>query len=130
MKTNNIKSFSKIVIIINLAILVVVSTVLLILEKYSWLLGYVLGSITSYITFLMHANSANNNSSVRHIFIGAGIRILISAIPLTLCLFVEFINIIAVFIGLIVIKLTILIYGFITNLKYTIGGKKTEDESN
>jgi hypothetical protein len=130
MKTNNIKSFSKSVIIINLSILVVVSIVLLILGLYSWLIGYILGSITSYITFLMHANSASNNSSVRHIFIGAGIRILISAIPLALCLFVDFINIIAVFIGLIVIKVTILILGFITNKKYTEGGNKTEDESN
>lgn len=130
MKINNIKSFSKTVIVINLAILVIVSLVLLILKLYDWLIGYVLGSITSYITFLMHANSANNNSSVRHIFIGAGIRILISAIPLAICLFVDFINIIAVFIGLVVIKLTILICGFITNVKYLKGGKKAEDESN
>ena len=129
MKTDNIKSFSKNIIIINLIILVIVSLILLILGKYSWLFGYLLGSITSYITYLMHANSAANNTSVKQTYIGAGIRILISALPLVLCLFVDFIDIIAVFIGLLVIKGTILVYGFITNMKFLKGGEKKDDES-
>ena len=129
MKTDNIKSFSKNIIIINLIILVIVSLLLLILGEYSWLFGYLFGSITSYVTYLMHANSAANNTSVKQAYFGAGLRILISAIPLAICLFVDFIEIIAAFIGLLVIKGTIVVYGFITNMKFLKGGKKKDDES-
>lgn len=127
---NDIKAFSKTIIFVNLIILIVVSIVLLILGEYDWLLGYLLGSITSYITFLMHASSASTKTKTKQIAFAAGIRILISAASLCIAFFVSFIDLIATFVGLLVIKATILIVSFITNLKYRKGGNKVEDESN
>ncbi len=68
MKNQEIKLFSKKVIVVNLIILVLASIVLLILKKYSWLIGYILGSVTSYITYFMHVNHAvrfSENSGVK-----------------------------------------------------------------
>ena len=125
---NDIKAFSKTIIFINLIILIVVSIVLLILGEYNWLLGYLLGSITSYITFLMHASSASTKTKAKQIAFAAGIRTLISAACLCIAFFVSFIDLIATFIGLLVIKVTILVFSFITNLKKDKGGNNTLDE--
>lgn len=130
MKTSEIKIFSKNIIYINLIILIIVSLVILILGKYSILFGYILGALTSYITFLMHAYAAENKTNTKEIIGSVVIRTLISAISLLISLFVSFIDMIATFIGLLVIKLTILIYSFVTNLKYGKGGNIEENESN
>ena len=78
----------------------------------------------------MHANSASNKTSFKQIFIASGIRTLISAGALAVSLFVSFVDIIATFIGLVVIKATILIFSFIKDTKKGKGGNKVEDESN
>lgn len=134
MKASNIKEFSKSILLINLIILTIVSIVLLIIGDYSWLIGYLLGSITSYITFLFHANSASKNTTTKQIVASAGLRTLLTALPLAICLFVSFINMFATFIGLLVIKVVILIFSFITSLKsslkYRKGGNEIENESN
>ena len=129
MKTSAIKTFTKRVIFINLIILLVVSLVLLILGKYSYLLGYILGSITSYLTFLMHASAAENKTHTREIIGSSILRTVISAIALAISLFVSFIDMFATFIGLLVIKATILLFSFVTNLKYGKGGNEKENES-
>lgn len=130
MKTNEIKVFTKKIIIINVIILFIVSIVLLVLQKYSYLLGYILGAVTSYITFLMHASAAENKTKVKEIVASSVLRTLIGAVALTISFLVSFIDLIATFIGLLVIKITILIFSFITNLKYGKGGNKKENESN
>lgn len=122
MKNNEIRKFSKLVLLVNLIILIVCSITLLIIQKYSWLIGYILGSVTSYITYLMHAHYAdkfgdNNKVSTKKSVTNALLRIFISAIVLTIALFVDFIDIIATFIGLLVIKLTIFFIGFGLGIK-------------
>ena len=122
MINNEIRKFSKLVLIFNLFILFICSIVLLIIQKYSWLIGYILGSVTSYITYLMHAHYAdkfgnNYKSSTKQSVTNALLRIFISALVLFIALFVDFIDIIATFIGLIVIKLTIFFIGFGLGIK-------------
>lgn len=113
-----IKEFSKKIILINLIILLVVLIVLLILGKYSYALGYCLGSITSYITYLMHVNNVKQiGDSIHHpkrnAFAAVSLRLAISATALLIAFFVKMIDIIATFIGLLVIKVVILIAGII-----------------
>ena len=115
MKNQEIKLFSKKVIVVNLIILVLASIVLLILNKYSWLIGYILGSVTSYITYFMHVNHAvkfSENSGVKQSVKASMLRTLVSVIPLLIAFFVDFIDIFATFIGLLIIKFSILIIGF------------------
>ena len=115
MKNQEIKLFSKKVIVVNLIILVLVSIVLLILKKYSWLIGYILGSVTSYITYFMHVNHAvkfSENSGVKQSVSSSLLRTLVSAISLLIAFFVDFIDIFATFIGLLIIKFSIFIIGF------------------
>ena len=115
MKNQEIKLFSKKVIVVNLIILVLASIVLLILNKYSWLIGYILGSVTSYITYFMHVNHAvrfSENSGVKQSVKASMLRTLVSVIPLLIAFFVDFIDIFATFIGLLIIKFSIFIIGF------------------
>ena len=115
MKNQEIKLFSKKVIVVNLIILVLASIVLLILNKYSWLIGYILGSVTSYITYFMHVNHAvkfSENSGVKQSVSSSLLRTLVSAISLLIAFFVDFIDIFATFIGLLIIKFSIFIIGF------------------
>ena len=127
MKNKEIKTFSKLILIVNGILLLVVFAVLLILQLYSWAIGYLLGSITSYITYLMHANNvnkidANTKNPVRKSVASALLRLLISAAILFIALYVDFINLYATFIGLLVIKLTVFIVGFILEIKKSKGG--------
>ena len=126
MENNEIKIFSKKVLTINLIILIVVSFALLLMQQYSWVIGYVLGSITSYITYLMHVNNVdkmclNKKSPVKSSVASALLRFCISALCLAIGVFVEWVNIYATFIGLLVIKLTIYVLGFMTQKKVKEG---------
>jgi F0F1-type ATP synthase assembly protein I len=115
MKNQEIKLFSKKVIVANLIILVLASIVLLILKKYSWLIGYIIGSVTSYITYFMHVNHAikfSENSGAKQSLSASVLRTLVSAIALLIAFFVDFIDIFATFIGLLIIKFSIFIIGF------------------
>lgn len=117
-----VKKFSKIILITNVIILAVCFIVLLILGLYSYAFGYLLGSITSYVTYLMHANSVNNlnddtKNPSKKSFASSMLRFFISAVVLAITLFVNFIDIVWTFIGLMVIKLTIVIVGFINTRK-------------
>ena len=115
MKNQEIKLFSKKVIVVNLIILVLASIVLLILNQYSWLIGYILGSVTSYITYFMHVNHAvkfSENSGVKQSVSSSLLRTLVSAISLLIAFFVDFIDIFATFIALLIIKFSIFIMGF------------------
>lgn len=122
MKNKETKTFSKLIILINVILLLVVSIFLLILQKYSWVIGYLIGTITSYITYLMHVNNVNKlgvntKNPVRNSISSALLRLLISAVVLLVSVYVNWINLYATFIGLLVIKLTILVVGFIMEIK-------------
>jgi F0F1-type ATP synthase assembly protein I len=126
---NEIKEFNKKILPINIIVLFIVLIVLLILQKYTWLLGYLLGSLTSYITYLMHVNNVKQiDGNIRHpqrnAFSKAILRLSISAIALLIALFVEMIDIIATFIGLLVIKVIILFTAIILEV---IKSKKEVD---
>lgn len=115
MKNQEIKLFSKKVIVVNLIIFVLASILLLVLKKYSWLIGYILGSVTSYITYFMHVYHAikfSENSGAKQSVKASMLRTLISAISLLIAFFVDFIDIFATFIGLLIIKFSIFIIGF------------------
>lgn len=131
MKDNEIKLFRNKILLINVVILLVTIIMLLILRKYSWIIGYLLGSITSYITFSIHVNSVSkvgktDKNERKRSIASALFRFLISAACLSIALFIGWINIIATFIGLLVIKLTIIVYGFITEIKKERKGGNTE----
>lgn len=122
MKNNQIKVFAKKVMLINLAILIISSIILLIFQKYSWLLGYLLGALTSYITFIMHANSVNKlgittKNPTKSSIASALLRLSISAICLLIALFVSWIDLLATFIGMLVIKVVIIVTTFVSSLK-------------
>lgn len=127
MKENEIRAFSKLILTVNMIVLFVVSIVLLILKQYSWLIGYLFGSITSYITYLMHANNVSklglsSKHPVRSSVSSAILRLCISAVSLLIALYVSWINIYATFIGLLVIKLTVIIVSFILEINKSKGG--------
>ena len=133
MRHKEIKSFVKVVIFINLIVLCVTSLVLLIIGKYSWLLGYLLGSIISNFTFIMHAYHVSNlDDGGKHPFISAmtstALRLLISAVALALALFVEVFNIYATFAGLLTIKLVIFIVSIILEKKKSKEGGEVEKD--
>lgn len=123
MKNNQIKILVKSVIVVNIVLLLVGSIVLFILGKYSWLIGYMLGSITADITFIMHANTVRkigivNTSAAKSSISSAVFRTLISAASLGIAFLLEWIDIFATFIGLVVIKLVIIIVSFVVEKRY------------
>ena len=127
MKNKEIRTFSKLILIVNGILLTVVITILLVLKLYSWSIGYLFGSIISYITYLMHVNNVekidgNTKNPARKSVASALLRLLISAAILFVALYVEFINFYATFVGLLVIKFTVFIVGFIREIKKSKGG--------
>ena len=122
MRHKEIKSFVRVVIFINLLTLLITSIVLLIIGNYSLVLGYLLGSIISNLTFLMHAYHVSNlENGGKHPFISAmtstALRLLISAGTLAIALFVDMFNLYATFAGLLTIKLIIFIVSIILEKK-------------
>lgn len=119
---NEIKEFSKKILLINTIIAVVVTIVLLIIKKYSWALGILLGSIASDITFLMHVkNTERLGIDIKHpernAFANSILRLVVSAVALLIAFFISWINIIATFIGMMIIKVVILIVSFTLDTK-------------
>ena len=130
MENINIKTFSKLVLKINIELLVVGLVVLLILQKYTQMAGLFLGVITSCITFIMHAANANKmgvsiTNPVRNAIGNTLLRLLISAIAIVISLFVSWIDLIWTFIGLLVIKLVMIVTIIILELKNRKGGERT-----
>ena len=101
---------------INWLICLIVTLILYFAVNESWGLGYLLGSLTSYLTFGLHMKSANDYGSKKanaymHAFTNGGVRLLVSAAILMVAFFLndEF-NLIATFIGMMVIKVLLLIF--------------------
>lgn len=118
MKNDQIKPFVKLIILINTIIMLVGIIVLLILQKYSWTIGYSIGTIVSNITFIMHAFNVSKFGKktvnpVKSSVSSTLFRTLISAGALLLAFLVESIDIFATFIGLVVIKIVIVITSLI-----------------
>lgn len=125
MKKNEIYAFAKPFIILNIILSTIVVLILLFFD-YRYSLGYLLGAITSYITFIIHAYSINNLGEDNKAFIksfgNAMFRFLISGLALLLAFFFNLFNIISTFAGLVVIKFLMIIYAFIYH-------KKTQKEA-
>lgn len=118
MKNQEINQFVKKILIINLLITGITITVLLILRLNSWAIGYVLGFLTSCLTFIMHAHNVKKmgvsiNRPMKNAIAGTMLRLFISAISLLIALFVSWINLFATFIGLIIIKIIVIIVSFV-----------------
>ena len=111
-KTSEIKKFGLIFMPINWLICLIVTLILYFAVNESWGLGYLLGSLTSYLTFGLHMKSANDYGSKQanaymHAFTNGGVRLLVSAAILMVAFFLndEF-NLIATFIGMIKREIT------------------------
>ena len=118
MKNNKFRPFVKTVILVNTIIMLISIIVLLILQKYSWALGYLLGALVSDITFIMHAFNVSkfgvkSINPVKSSVSSTLLRTLISAVALLIAFTVDFIDIFATFIGLVVIKIVIIITSLI-----------------
>ena len=128
MKNNQFKQFVKLVIFANTIIMLIGIIVLFILQKYSWATGYLLGSVVSNITFIMHAFNVSKFgvkaiNPVKRSVASTLLRTFISALALLVALLVDFIDIIATFIGLVVIKIIIVITSLVV---FREGGQKVE----
>ena len=118
MKNNQFKQFVKLVIFANTIIMLVGIIVLFILQKYSWATGYLLGSVVSNITFIMHAFNVSKFgvkfiNPIKSSVSSTLFRTLISAGALFIAFMVESIDIFATFVGLVVIKIVIIITSLI-----------------
>ena len=122
MKNKAMKRLVKSVVFVNSIVMLIVIVVLLILRKYSWALGYLLGSITADITFIMHANNVSKvgvstNNITKSSISSSLFRMLISALSLLIAFLINGIDIYATFIGLVTIKVVIIIVSFIVEKK-------------
>ncbi len=107
---------------INWVICLIVTLVLYFVVSESWGLGYLLGSLTSYLTFGLHMKDANDYGSksanaYMHAFTNGGVRLLISAAMLLIAFLLndEF-NLIATFIGMMVLKVLLLGFSIIREI--------------
>lgn len=115
---SEIEEFSKKVLLINTIISMILIIVLLITLKYSWALGILLGSTSATITFLMHVKNTKRlgidiKHPTRNAFANSILRLSVSALALLIAFFIPWINIIATFIGLMIIKVVIFIVSFL-----------------
>ena len=122
MKNKEIKRLVKSVLIVNFIIMLIGLVVLLLIEKYSWFFGYLLGSVTADITFIMHANNVSkvgitNTNPTKSSISSSIFRMLISALSLLVAFVVEGIDIYATFVGLVLIKVVIIIVSLIVEKK-------------
>lgn len=108
---------------INWVICLIVTLILYFLVSHSWGLGYLLGSLTSYLTFGLHMKSVNDYGSksanaYMHSFTNGGVRFLVSAAMLLIAFLLndEF-NLIATFIGMMVIKVLLLGFSIIREIR-------------
>ena len=122
MKNKEIKRLVKSVLIVNFIIMLIGLVVLLLIQKYSWMFGYLLGSVTADITFIMHANNVSkvgisNTNPTKSSISSSVFRMLLSALSLLVAFLVEGIDIYATFVGLVVIKVVIIIVSLIVEHK-------------
>jgi 4-hydroxybenzoate polyprenyltransferase len=122
MKNKEINRLVKSVIFVNSIIMLIGVVVLLILRKYSWTFGYLLGSVTADITFIMHANNVSkvgitNTNPTKSSISSSIFRMLISAMSLLIAFLIEGIDIYATFVGLVLIKVVIIIVSFVVEKK-------------
>ena len=135
MKNNDMKKLVKTIISVNSLVMLIALAVLFILRKYSWCFGYLLGTLTANMTFIMHAYNVSKvgnsySNPVKSSVSSSLFRTLISAISLLIAFLVEGIDIYATFIGLVVIKVVIIIVSLIVeknkNNKEQEGGDSLE----
>jgi len=127
---NEVKKFGLIFMPINWVICAIVTIILFQLnESYGY--GYLLGSITSYLTFGLHMKHSNDYGSEKansymQFFTNAGVRFIISAAMLFIAFyFNDLFNFICAAIGILVIKVLLIIFGII----YEIVNSKKKKES-
>ena len=119
MRDKEMKRLVKKVLLTNSVVMLIALVVLLILKKYSWVFGYLLGTVTANLTFVMHAYNVSKvgNSYINPVkssISSAVFRTLISALSLLVAFLIEGIDIYATFIGLVVIKVVIIIVSLVS----------------
>ena len=119
MRDKEMKRLVKKVLLTNSVVMLIALVVLLILKKYSWVFGYLLGTITANLTFVMHAYNVSKvgNSYINPVkssISSSVFRTLISALSLLIAFLIEGIDIYATFIGLVVIKVVIIIVSLVS----------------
>lgn len=130
MESINIKTFSKLILKINIGLICIALVVLLILQKYTHMAGLFLGGITSCVTFVMHVVNASKmgvsiTNPVKNAIGNTLLRLLISAIAIVISLFVSWIDLIWTFIGLLVIKVVMIVTSIVLEIKNRKGGERT-----
>ena len=119
MRDKEMKRLVKKVLLTNSIVMLIALVVLLILKKYSWVFGYLLGTVTANLTFVMHAYNVSKvgNSYINPVkssISSSVFRTLISALSLLIAFLIEGIDIYATFIGLVVIKVVIIIVSLVS----------------
>ena len=119
MKDKEMKRLVKKILLTNSIVMFIALVVLLILKKYSWVFGYLLGTITANLTFVMHAYNVSKVGNsyanpVKSSISSALFRTLISALSLLIAFLIEGIDIYATFIGLVAIKVVIIIVSLVS----------------
>ena len=119
MRDKEMKRLVKKVLLTNSIVMLIALVVLLILKKYSWVFGYLLGTVTANLTFVMHAYNVSKvgNSYINPVkssISSAVFRTLISALSLLVAFLIEGIDIYATFIGLVAIKVVIIIVSLVS----------------
>lgn len=116
---SEIKRFGLIFMPINWVICLIVTLILYFSLGSPYALGYLLGSVTSYLTFGLHMKDVNDYGSpkaniIMKIFTNFGTRMAITAVILAISYFNnEMFNFICCAIGICIIKLFLFIFGLI-----------------
>lgn len=114
MRNQPINIFVRKVLIINAIVALIACLAFSIFQLYDWSLGYLLGFMTSCLTLIMHAHNVKKvgfsvNSPKKNAMFSTLLRLLVSALSLFIALIVSWIDILATFIGLIVIKIIVIV---------------------
>ena len=114
MKNQEINLFVRKSLTINAVIALGLTIILIIIGLYEWTLGYILGFITSCLTFIMHARNVEKmgvciERPMKNALSSTMFRLFISAISLFIALMISWIDIMGTFIGLVIIKIVVII---------------------
>lgn len=126
---SDVKQFSLVFIPINWLICLIVSLILLITMGKEVTMGYLLGSITSFLTFgLLMKNTSNVLQPARvsfrsKIMGGSFVRLLVSLVILAAAFYSPNFNFIATIVGMLVLKVVLVIFVVI---RYTLFKDKVD----
>ena len=131
---SEIKKFGIVFTPINWVICLIVTLVLYLCVNKDWAFYYMLGSLTSFMTFALHMKEANDYGSEKanatmRLFTNVGVRITLSGLMLAIAYFLPGKNIaclLSAFIGMIVLKVVLVIFVIVTESINLAKNKKNE----